>query len=141
MHVEPLEENIGSLKQLVHTVEELKRNYEIGNGCIEDERFHEAVGVFLKARELSQGSTLANKKYQTAVRFDTIKKLLEKGRPAEAMEECNHASSRFGDDPKYKRLKEQVIEARCEQLRELADQSFQAKDYKAAKDHISELRK
>jgi hypothetical protein len=141
LYIEPLEENVGSLTLLYQNVEELKKLYEEGNAYFAEERFHEAAWVFWKARELSQGSPWANKKYQSAASFDAIKKLLEKGSLERAMEECQRVSSRFGHEPKYGSLKNQVIDARCEQLRVLSDNAYEAKDYRSAEEYIQEYLK
>ncbi len=141
LYIEPLEENLGSLDELYHNVEDLKKLYAEGDAYFEEERFHEAAWVFWKAGEISQGSPLAYKKYQTASRFDTITKLLETGHMERALEECGRTSGRFGDEPKYPGLYARVIDGRCEQLRQLTDESCQNDDYKSAKEYIAELLK
>ena len=140
LYVEPLEENLGSLTELFRKVEEIKKFYTEGNAYFEEERFHEAAWAFWKAHGISQGSQPL-KKYQTASRFHTITKLLEKGYMERALEECNRTSGYFGDEPKYKVLYARVIDGRCEQLRQLTDQSCQNGDYNSAKEYIAELLK
>jgi hypothetical protein len=140
-YVEPLEENLGSLTQLYRKVEELKELHREGEILLQEERFREAAGVFFKAKEISQGSHLANLNYQRASTFAAIRRFLESGDVENALERCNRAASRFGDHPNYENLKAQVIEARVQQLRVLADESFQVQHYNSAKEHIVELLK
>ncbi|NIM83136.1 MAG: hypothetical protein GTO20_30470 [Candidatus Aminicenantes bacterium] len=141
LYVEPLEENLGSLTELYHKVEELKQLYEEGEAYFKEERFHEAAWVFWKARGISQGSKLANKRYQCASSLDAIKKLLETGNLEQAMEKCSQASGRFGDEPRLMSLKAQTIDARCDQLRTQADDAYQTRKFDTAKEYILEILK
>jgi hypothetical protein len=141
LYVEPLEENLGSLTELYHKVEELKELYKEGEAYFKEERFHEAAWIFWKARGISQGSKHAGKRYQCASSLDTIKRLMEAGKLEQAVEECSQASGRFGDESKLMSLQAQVVEARCEQLRSLANEAYQARKYDAAKEYILEILK
>jgi hypothetical protein len=141
LYVELLEENLGSLTELYHKVEELKELYKEGEAYFKEERFHEAAWIFWKARGISQGSKHANKRYQCASSLDTIKRLMEAANLEQAVEKCSQASGRFGGEPKLMSLQTQVVEARCEQLRSLANDAYQSRKYDAAKEYISEILK
>lgn len=141
LYVEPLEENLGSLTQLCQVGEDLKKLFQEGKAYLDEEQFQDAAWAFWKARQISQGSPFANQNYQMASRFHTIKRLIENENLERALEECNLISSRFGDDPIYKILKTRVIDHRCEQLRELADETFKKNHFKSSKEHIREILK
>ncbi len=141
MYVEPLEENLGSMRQLYDNVEELKKLFEEGAAYFEADRYHEAAWTFWKAHQISRGSPLAAHRYQAASRFDAVQKLLAAGEAELAMEECNRAAGRFSGESRFAHLEKQVIRARCEQLRQLADRYYKEHDYKTALACIGELLK
>ena len=141
LYVAPLEENIGNLLQLYRDVEELKKLYEEGDDYLNEERYYEAAWVFAKASTISQGSARANKKYRASARLDKIKKFLEKGLIEQAVVESQEATGWLGDEPVFMKLKNKIIDARCEQLRRAADDAYRNGDFAAADNYLREYLK
>jgi hypothetical protein len=133
IHVQSLEENLGSLTKLCHDAEDLEKLYEEVNADIKEERFHDALLNAWKARKISGGSELANRNFHFASLLYKIQKYLEEARPENAYEQCK-TTSRFDSEPAFQQLKAKAKVEFVEQLRDAVDQYFLAEKYAEAKE-------
>lgn len=141
LYIDLLEENLESLSDLYHRMEELARLKREAEACLAEERFRDAASLFYQARNISRGSVHSNKRYQYAASLDAIRRALDAGDPENAMEKYQQAAGRFGDEPGLIKLKAMVSEVRGEQLRSRAEVAYQAGDYEKAREDFSETLK
>jgi len=138
LYVETLEDNIGDLNEFYKQSEDMEILNKEGEAYFEEENFREAAWNLWQAKRIAEGSKKAYEKFLKAYTLDKIRTYIESGNVEMALAECDR-TSKFEDDSKFIKYKKQVIDARIEHLRMLADNAFKQKNYSDAKEYIQEI--